>query len=325
MDGERFDDLSRALSSGAARRDLLRGLAAGLISGAAAHLLGQPIPEARAEGPCEFAEIHACIRTADNVIARWTRSCLEKCWRKADEKNLLFPLCGGCHEKAAIRKVEARKSCRACRKGRSLPACGRRTSCPEPPERPTTLGPWCVEDRSVPAGGICCNSPRAFADNGVCKECDVVCDFAKGLVADPDFCQCTCDVSYECPRGTRLDPIACRCVCDSTGQPCGTCIQKDPTRGVAKCKIGQDERTCRCKCESALDCDPCDYCTSYKICELHYTYSGPCGNTHCCRKGHYCCGSGGACAPVGWTCCEPEKRETRICEKGCNPDKTCIQ
>jgi hypothetical protein len=248
MDGERFDNLSRALASGALRRDLLRGLAAGVAAGLAANVVGRPLPDAKAADPsCDIIEVFKCIRNANRIIQNSTRTCFQEC---SPGKRPLFPGCLHCFERARIRQALEAVSCR------SNP-CGATT--------------WCVLDVERLAG-VCC-PPGDYTMEGVCKKCAITCDPAKGMVPEEDVCDCKCDLSFKCPGGSYLDPVECRCLCEDTFDTCDNCI-------TTQCSRGQDERTCKCNCVAPRDCpnSPCAECIN-GLCE-------PCPETHyCCTDG----------------------------------------
>jgi hypothetical protein len=282
MDGEHFDDLSRARAFGAPRRDLLRGLAAGALAGLVTYLLGRPVPEAGAATRCDINAVYKCINEDSKRTSKIFRDCLASCAPKTNPWKR-WGCEAGCSGRADRLAVETERDCR-----KRSPGCGG--------------GFWCTEDIRDPLSGICC-PPGEWAEGGVCKACNIVCDPAEGMVRDPNFCYCKCDVDKvekDCKNKNVLleaDPARCRCRC------------KD-----RDCPKGQDASTCYCKCSDHKDCPySCERCNvSSGICEEGLRPGAQnCGTYECCTPDHpydaACCEcdkapGGGFCVPANHQC-----------------------
>jgi hypothetical protein len=264
MHGERFDDLSRIFALGTRRRDLLRGMATGVVASAAAYLLGRPIPEARARAgdPCDQIAVEECIRKAVEFRHQLTVGCID--YFCSD--GLLGRLDCECYS-GKYRKLLGDEifKCWNSTPGPTLPACGGEL--------------LCKPDIALQGSSFCCKAGW-FAEGGVCTPCVRTCDPAKEKLY-LETCQCMCDVdkvSRTCGPFEGVDPTECRCKC------------------IDDCPKGQEEGgQCRCKCDVDRDCPnfPCAECIN-GLCE-------PCPEGQfCCYDGAVprgCCDETSHCCP----------------------------
>jgi hypothetical protein len=299
MDAERFDDLSRIFALGTRRRDLLRGIATGVVASAAAYLLGRPIPEARArEGdPCDQIAVEECIRKAVDDMHQGVVGCIS--YFCSD--GVLGRLDCACYgEKFTKALGDEIFKCWSSTPGPTLPACGGKL--------------LCKPDIAFQGSSFCCKVGW-FAEGGVCKPCVRTCDPAKEKLY-LETCQCMCDVdkvSDTCAAFESADPIECRCRCSAgyscpckDDNECARCEQCDTTMGVCR-PDPERPKLCGWSCYEP-NCSCCDgFC-----CEA---------NQHCCRQGRsyrtcydsdrmnkfgdYCCPKGRKLCPDG-SCTFPE-------------------
>jgi hypothetical protein len=267
MEGERFDDLSRALALGAPRRDLLRGIASGVVTGAAAYLLGHRLPEARAfsagatDAPgarCDIEAVYACIRNATELATKEYAKCDLEC--SPNSGDLIFALVCPCSERVRTTFNQEALKCRQFTAGSRLPRCGSGLRCTK--DRRRGFGVCCPF--GYYAKGRVCSPCNARVD---CKQCET-CNLTSGLCEPSNF------------------PVECGSLCCGRGEECCNPATRLCCRPEEVCSPSRD----RC-CPFEKD-----------FCKKGSGYTACCDPTsECCSDGtiNICCANGLTCSPEG--------------------------
>jgi hypothetical protein len=211
VEGERFDELSRALAQ-ASRRSLLRGLA-GMAGAAVAactpsrrpskpptatERFGKAGPGLAADsGDCDPEVVKSCITAAYNREETRLSDCLTRCeaLREPEQEQAR----AACFEWVSLMAQRDVRQCHA-------QICG--------------AGRVCRASQGEPLIHACCPPHSVLiADSPSSWRClvdtcgSIVCD--PPFVLDEEYCYCKCNdtaLAVECGAGTIFDPRECRCV-----------------------------------------------------------------------------------------------------------------
>ena len=260
MNGDRFDDLSKALASAASRRTLLKTLAGGL---AGALLTARARGQAQAHGgplpPFPCVSNAFCPPTSYCQFPQGVCQGIGTCRPRPEVCLAVYePVCGG----------DGRTYGNACEAARAGVSVAYRGPC-------RGAGVGCQ-----PVGGVCLSSTQC------CGE--ATCDGASQT--------CVCLVQAACAPGYRWDAATCQCVPadNATGRFCGgiaavpcpagyTCVDDprddcDPQQGGADCPgicVPTQGDFCRTRF-----CGPDEYCCNFS-CGICAPRGGVCTQQLC--------------------------------------------
>jgi hypothetical protein len=212
VQGDRFDDLSRALAQ-ASRRSVLRGFAA--IAGAAVSActpsrrpsepsrFGQADSRLTADfGNCAPGDVKSCIAAAYNRAGSLMDDCLARCMALPEPREQ-DRACAACFDWVNLMVHKDARQChaKACR------------------------GRLCMASENEPLIFACCppkNALIALPEESwacvpqlYCGRGGVILVCTPPFLLDEEYCYCKCDdaaLMVECPEGTIWDPEECRCV-----------------------------------------------------------------------------------------------------------------
>ncbi len=230
MDDERFDALTRALTSSTSRRRLLRGLAGGLLASLAAMV-----------GAVETLASHTGCRHHGQPCRRKNQCCSHRCTGA-----------GTCMCPAAKTPCGTTACCdpatQKCCQGVCVPlgGCCTAADCDD--------GNACTVDSCDSATGAITHTP----DNSLCGT-GGACDATTG---------CTCAAGYEpCPTGCC--PLVCKATTPPYYEVCGgraTCVCVTTTEGGQSCADDTSSCVNFPSCTSSATCSSGSFCATNTNC-----------------------------------------------------------
>ena len=333
MDGNRFDDLTRAVASGSSRRSVLRGRIGGAAGALAATRGGGP---ARAAG----AKTVVCHRTtsATNPWETLRVGADELALHRAHPGDAIAPdfatdpnHCGGCGRVCPAGQVCEGSRCRAgCRIGGAFVAPGADRpgnfcqSCqpavstadwsPKPNNTGCNDGDACTQTDTCQAGFCVGSNPVDCTASDQCHDIGT-CNPATGLCSDPikpNGTGCNdgnaCTQTDTCQNGSCIGANPVVCTASDQCHDAGVC---DPRTGVCSNPAKAD----------GAACDDGDACTTTSCQAGFCTVTARVACTPIDQ-----CHDAGVCNPANGTCSNPTKADTTPCTDGnaCTTGDQCV-
>lgn len=271
MDGQRFDELTKALARGSSRRRVLRGLAGGLVAAVAGAVAGTT-QEGAAAPPA-------------NKCGKLTCAAGETCL-KGPGGAQCCPSAQVCGKTCLAASCQA--PCQVCDPASGTCVAAANGTLCDADNDLCTVGDSCQNGVCVAGAPVVCPGTQ------VCRGGSCVCpnSCTSPQVLNTATCACECPPT-SCPEGQTLDPVTCTCgggvqcinTCSPNGNEGSHC---DQTTGLCTC----DEGFVVCPGGGASNG------SEFQCCPPEYT---------CC--GRFCAAAGGGvfdgCCPPGVPCGSP--------------------
>jgi CXCXC repeat len=313
MNQERFDELAKGLvANRLSRRQVLKGLVAGLVATALGPLRPWQMPKAMAATPapaaCDSALLAQCQNEAEKDFAVATLKCATLTCSKFTSPAKLRNCLLKCEAKASLALAKALAQCAQCPDG---------TFC---------MNNSCCPTTEVGCFGSCCQACESCDPNREvcvvscpdCQRCDrttgqcapITCNVDACEACDPatNECKSTCGICDQCKGLTNPSGgVTFQCVPVDCGDPClecrnGACFPKE-------CNAGE-------RCENGT-CVPIDCGNPCLVME-----EGQCVPVTCpsCQE---CDQQSGTCVPID--CGDPclECQNDQCVPKECGPCQQC--
>ncbi len=323
MQDWRFDDLTRTLGKATSRRQVLKGLLAGL----GATLIGRgAVPDVAAAATAEVCDRHQCVKQ----VYKATEDCFHAC-------RALYPPTkfGGsngaiCRFSCFANSLNQRRECMHNATGCFLDGVCCNQKCVDVQTDSNNCGACGVvcPSRAECSEGQCqCDNDLTLCDgtcvdtqtdNTHCGDCQTACDICETCVdglCKPISCPqgqvcCQAQCVDLCPDGSQPDLNTCECnICKGQidGASCGTnlvCCQEQCVSNQCSSPKTFNDQTCQCECPPTtcptgqlLDPDSCqcvDLCANKTCgdCQTCDPTSGDCvsvADQTACGAGQVCC------------------------------------